>query len=109
MKAPNKSLEHSGSVVVPPISKDPVMLGPNISGHADLDTTFVGNSLIFGASGAFSAGSLEDDGIYATYKSDASVKRHGVFDLSADRSSGYYGRSSGVQPGSIRILPCVKT
>ena len=82
---------------------------PNISGHADLDTTFVGNSLIFGASGAFSAGSLEDDGIYATYKSDASVKRHGVFDLSADRSSGYYGRSSAVQPASIRLLPCVKT
>ena len=89
-----------------PTSRD---VGPNISGHADLDTTFVGNSLIFGASGAFSAGSLEDDGIYATYKSDASVKRHGVFDLSADRSSGYYGRSSGVQPASIRILPCVKT
>ena len=87
----------------------PCDVGPNISGHADLDTTFVGNSLIFGASGAFSAGSLEDDGIYATYKSDASVKRHGVFDLSADRSSGYYGRSSGVQPASIRILPCVKT
>lgn len=84
-------------------------VGPNISGHADLDTNFVGYSLIFGASGAFSAGSLEDDGIYATYKSDASVKRHGVFDLSADRSSGYYGRSSGVQPASIRILPCVKT
>ena len=85
------------------------MLGPNISGHADLDTSFVGNSLVVGASGAFSAGSLEDDGSYATYKSDASVKRHGVFDLSADRSSGYYGRSSGVQPTSIRILPCVKT
>ena len=29
VKAPDKSLEHSGSVVVPPISKDPVMLGPD--------------------------------------------------------------------------------
>lgn len=98
VKAPNKSLEHSGSVVVPPISKDPVMLGPNITGHIQE-----------------SGDTLDEEGCFYllsrsggwVYGGSGGIRKVVGFD--ASRSSTEYGRSSEVQVASVRTLPCIKS
>ena len=86
----------------------PVMFGPNIIGHSELDTTVDGNSLIFLASGAFSREVVQASGGYAAYQSVLTVQRHGNFDFDASNSNAIFGKSSVVQPSSIRLLPCIK-
>lgn len=86
----------------------PMMFGPNIIGHSELDTTVDGNSLIFLASGAFSREVVQASGGYAAYQSVLTVQRHGNFDFDASNSNAIFGKSSVVQPSSIRLLPCIK-
>lgn len=99
MKAPDKSLEHSGCVVVPPISKDPVMFGPNITGKVKnvglnfSETESVGST--WGTKEDWWGGSNDDN-----YKT--------TLNFDASRSSSVYGESSIVQPSSVRLLPCIK-
>ena len=81
---------------------------PNIIGHSELDTTVDGNSLIFLASGAFSREVVQASGGYAAYQSVLTVQRHGNFDFDASNSNAIFGKSSVVQPSSIRLLPCIK-
>ena len=107
LKAPSQDAKESSKYVFH-IRKDPVMFGPNIIGHSELDTTVDGNSLIFLASGAFSREVVQASGGYAAYQSVLTVQRHGNFDFDASNSNAIFGKSSVVQPSSIRLLPCIK-
>ena len=85
------------------------MLGPNISGTAEVDSNANGRApLIFTSAGAFSIQTEETDSNYASYLSDASVHSRGVFTLDATRSSSVYGRSDTMQSASVRLLPCIR-
>ena len=98
MKAPDKSLEHSGCVVVPPTSKDPVMFGPNITGTV--------TGLDYG-SGGWIGGAFNALKLYpgTTISSESCVSQSSFM---ASRSSSVYGNALTVQPPSLRFIPCIK-
>lgn len=81
------------------------MFGPNIIGKI-----VGGDGILFGwwqgtASGALSVGTGGDLGPSGGAQQD-SVK---TIDLLASMSSGVFGKSSTVQPPSIRVMPCIKS
>ena len=77
------------------------MFGPNISGYitvragVDVDADF---------SGAFSYGRGASSRAVEVASTEQSVKAN----FSASGSNQAFGRSSSVQPASLRLLPCIK-
>lgn len=100
MKAPNKSLEHSGSVVVPQISKDPVMLGPNITGSFG---AAIGGNVETDSTGPFWSKSIV--GGRSGWSGDGGT----IYGFDVSRSDGTYGKASTVQPASLQLMPCIKS
>lgn len=79
------------------------MFGPNITGYVAVDDSVGGNENVCG--GAFSkgakiSGSSKDGGV-----------SHGLYPLNLDasKSSSAYGKSSTVQPQSMRMLAIIKS
>ena len=76
--------------------KDPVMLGPNITGQlAPYDSTaeaYTGAFLFVGTS----------NGVTSNWRE---IRRGGI---DASRSSSLYGASATVQPPALELLPCIK-
>lgn len=76
---------------------------PNITGSFTVYTAYAPKENKNAASGAFRLGDGGGQG-----ESYVLAGTRPKWDLSAARSSSLYGRSSSVQPPSLRILPCIK-
>ena len=74
------------------------MFGPNITGTEKGDE----NPPIETCTGAFyKAGSYSNTGA-------GSVSGSGILGFDASRASSLFGKSTTVQPQSVRVLPCIK-
>lgn len=96
-KAPVASFRSSASFLVHTV-KVPLMFGPNITGTEQSDE----NPPIETCTGAFyKAGSYSNTGA-------GSVVGSGILGFDASRASSLFGKSTVVQPDSLRALPCIK-
>ena len=78
-----------------------MMFGPNISGYITVRTGVDVNGDFSGAFSYERGASYEAVGL-------ASPDRSVIANFSASGSNQAFGRSSSVQPASVRLLPCIK-
>ena len=84
-------------------------VGPNITGDLFQDTNTSGHEgLVWGGSGSLAAYSNTSSSTYAAY-TPVSVNYLGELHLNAEWSSNVYGKSDGVQPAALQLLPCIRT
>ena len=84
-------------------TKEPLMFGPNITGYVAVDDNVGRNANVCG--GAFSKGAK------TTGSSKGGGVNNGLYPLNLDasKSSSTYGKSTTVQPQTMRVLAFIKS